>query len=94
MLPTSYPMLQTNFVTSADILWIHFNVHFFSTFVPCILILSSSLFIQNLPYYLRFLTLFVVFLGGWLGYVIAGFVFSDNLFSIHFYGISSFYGSM
>lgn len=47
-----------------------------------------------LPYYLRFLTLFVVFLGGWLGYVIAGFVFSDNLFSMHFYRISSFSGSM
>jgi NADH-ubiquinone oxidoreductase chain 5 len=26
-----------------------------------------------LPYYLRFLTLFVVFVGGWLGYEAAGF---------------------
>nr|YP_009351112.1 NADH dehydrogenase subunit 5 [Cylindrotermes parvignathus]AQP28589.1 NADH dehydrogenase subunit 5 [Cylindrotermes parvignathus] len=47
-----------------------------------------------LPYYLSFLTLFVVFLGGWLGYVMAGFVFSDNLFSMNFYSISSFSGSM
>jgi NADH-ubiquinone oxidoreductase chain 5 len=28
-----------------------------------------------LPYYLKFLTLFVVFVGGWLGYEISGFVF-------------------
>jgi hypothetical protein len=35
-----------------------------------------------LPYYLRFLTIFVVVLGGWLCYEIAGFVFSDRLFSI------------
>nr|AQP26605.1 NADH dehydrogenase subunit 5 [Kemneritermes sarawakensis] len=47
-----------------------------------------------LPYYLKFLTLFVVFLGGWLGYEMAGFTFSDNLFSTHLYGVSSFAGSM
>jgi NADH-ubiquinone oxidoreductase chain 5 len=47
-----------------------------------------------LPYYLKFLTLFVVFLGGWLGYEIAGFVFGDKLFSMYLYGISSFSGSM
>jgi len=33
-----------------------------------------------MPFYLRFLTLFVVFLGGWLGYGVAGF-FGDKLFS-------------
>nr|YP_010341420.1 NADH dehydrogenase subunit 5 [Nasutitermes tiantongensis]UOA64025.1 NADH dehydrogenase subunit 5 [Nasutitermes tiantongensis] len=47
-----------------------------------------------LPYYLSFLTLFVVFLGGWLGYEIAGFVFGDKLFSMYLYNISSFSGSM
>nr|AQP29371.1 NADH dehydrogenase subunit 5 [Trinervitermes sp. IND2] len=47
-----------------------------------------------LPYYLKFLTLFVVFLGGWLGYEVAGFVFGDKLFSMYLYNISSFSGSM
>nr|WMY24125.1 NADH dehydrogenase subunit 5 [Nasutitermes sp. 3 MLW-2023a]WMY24242.1 NADH dehydrogenase subunit 5 [Nasutitermes sp. 3 MLW-2023a] len=47
-----------------------------------------------LPYYLSFLTLFVVFLGGWLGYEIAGFVFGDSLFSMYLYNISLFSGSM
>nr|YP_009350124.1 NADH dehydrogenase subunit 5 [Nasutitermes diabolus]AQP26389.1 NADH dehydrogenase subunit 5 [Nasutitermes diabolus] len=47
-----------------------------------------------LPYYLKFLTMFVVFLGGWLGYEIAGFVFGDKLFSMYLYNVSSFSGSM
>nr|YP_009350826.1 NADH dehydrogenase subunit 5 [Hospitalitermes hospitalis]AQP27856.1 NADH dehydrogenase subunit 5 [Hospitalitermes hospitalis] len=47
-----------------------------------------------LPYYLSFLTLFVVFLGGWLGYEIAGFIFGDSLFSMYLYSMSSFSGSM
>ena len=47
-----------------------------------------------LPYYLRFLTLFVVFVGGWFGYRIAEFAFGDKLFSVHLYGTSSFAGSM
>nr|WMY24307.1 NADH dehydrogenase subunit 5 [Nasutitermitinae sp.] len=47
-----------------------------------------------LPYYLKFLTLFVVFMGGWLGYEIAGFVFGDKLFSMYLYNVSSFSGSM
>nr|AQP30264.1 NADH dehydrogenase subunit 5 [Tumulitermes sp. AUS49] len=47
-----------------------------------------------LPYYLSFLTLFVVFLGGWLGYEIAGFFFGDSLFSMYLYNVSSFSGSM
>jgi hypothetical protein len=33
-----------------------------------------------LPYYLKLLTLFVVFMGGWLGYEMAGFVFGDTYF--------------
>jgi NADH-ubiquinone oxidoreductase chain 5 len=47
-----------------------------------------------LPYYLRMLTLFVLFLGGWLGYEMASFAFSDNLFSMRLYVASSFAGSM
>nr|WNH36573.1 NADH dehydrogenase subunit 5 [Nasutitermes sp. 3 MLW-2023a] len=47
-----------------------------------------------LPYYLSFLTLFVVFLGGWLGYEIAGFALGDSLFSMYLYNISLFSGSM
>nr|AQP30323.1 NADH dehydrogenase subunit 5 [Rhynchotermes nasutissimus] len=47
-----------------------------------------------LPYYLSFLTLFVVFVGGWLGYEIASFVLGDSLYSVVFYSSSSFSGSM
>nr|AQP28937.1 NADH dehydrogenase subunit 5 [Procapritermes sp. G TB-2017] len=47
-----------------------------------------------LPYYLKFLTLFVIFLGGWLGYEMSMFTFSDNLFSTRLYDFSSFAGSM
>nr|YP_009250682.1 NADH dehydrogenase subunit 5 [Heterotermes tenuior]AMX23011.1 NADH dehydrogenase subunit 5 [Heterotermes tenuior] len=47
-----------------------------------------------LPYYLSFLTIFVVLLGGWLGYSISGFTFGDYLFSMYYYGVSSFSGSM
>ena len=42
----------------------------------------------------QFLTLFVVLVGGWFGYEIAGFALSDNLFSVRLYGVSSFAGSM
>jgi len=47
-----------------------------------------------LPHYLKFLTLFVVFVGRWLGYEIARFVLGDKLFSIYFYSASSFSGSL
>nr|YP_009351684.1 NADH dehydrogenase subunit 5 [Ruptitermes arboreus]AQP30386.1 NADH dehydrogenase subunit 5 [Ruptitermes arboreus] len=47
-----------------------------------------------LPYYLKFLTLLVLFIGGWVGYEMASFSFSDGLFSMHFYVVSSFSGSM
>jgi hypothetical protein len=38
-----------------------------------------------LPYYLKLLTLFVLFVGGWPGYEMAGFAFSDNLFTLRLY---------
>ena len=47
-----------------------------------------------LPYYLRFLTLLVIFIGGWIGYEVTGFVFGDSLFSMCWYGSSLFAGSM
>nr|AQP26791.1 NADH dehydrogenase subunit 5 [Pericapritermes latignathus] len=47
-----------------------------------------------LPYYLSFLTLFVLFVGGWLGYEMSNFMFGDNLFSFIMYKVSSFSGSM
>nr|AQP30579.1 NADH dehydrogenase subunit 5 [Odontotermes sp. BDIT085] len=47
-----------------------------------------------LPYYLSFLTLFVVVLGGWVGYGMAGFAFGDDLFSVNWYSSSFFSGSM
>nr|QXI86611.1 NADH dehydrogenase subunit 5 [Allognathotermes hypogeus]QXT44187.1 NADH dehydrogenase subunit 5 [Allognathotermes hypogeus] len=47
-----------------------------------------------LPYYLSFLTLFVLFVGGWLGYEVSGVSFGDSLFSLRWYVASSFAGSM
>jgi len=47
-----------------------------------------------IAYYLKFLTLFVVFIGGWLGYEIDRFVLGDKLFSVFFYNASSFSCSM
>nr|AIY62082.1 NADH dehydrogenase subunit 5 [Parrhinotermes browni] len=47
-----------------------------------------------LPYYLKFLTLLVLLLGGWLGYSLASFSFGDTLFFIRSYGLTSFFGSM
>lgn len=36
----------------------------------------------------------MVLLGGWLGYEVSSFSFGDYLFSIYYYGVSSFSGSM
>nr|QAX91162.1 NADH dehydrogenase subunit 5 [Schedorhinotermes longirostris] len=47
-----------------------------------------------LPSYLSLLTLFVLLLGGWLGYSLAGFNFGDVLFSLRGYDFISFFGSM
>nr|YP_010987443.1 NADH dehydrogenase subunit 5 [Macrotermes herus]WON65875.1 NADH dehydrogenase subunit 5 [Macrotermes herus] len=47
-----------------------------------------------LPYYLSFLTLLVIILGGWVGYGLAGFIFGDDLFSMFWYKSTSFSGSM
>nr|WSP02128.1 NADH dehydrogenase subunit 5 [Gesonula punctifrons] len=47
-----------------------------------------------LPYYLKFLTLFVVLLGSYLGYVVSDFNFSYSLFSMNLLSFFSFLGSM
>jgi hypothetical protein len=36
----------------------------------------------------------VVFIGGWIGYEVAGFVFGDTLFSMCLYSSSKLAGSM
>nr|QOL00563.1 NADH dehydrogenase subunit 5 [Choroedocus violaceipes] len=48
----------------------------------------------SLPYYLKFLTIFVVVLGSYLGYLISSFNFSDELFSLKMLSSVSFIGSM
>nr|YP_009727764.1 NADH dehydrogenase subunit 5 [Oxya agavisa]QHX99831.1 NADH dehydrogenase subunit 5 [Oxya agavisa] len=51
-------------------------------------------YIIVLPYYLKFLTIVVVLLGSYLGYLISNFDFSYNLFSLSMLSFVSFYGSM
>nr|AYM84954.1 NADH dehydrogenase subunit 5 [Abracris sp. OR222] len=51
-------------------------------------------YIIVLPFYLSFLTIMVVFLGSYLGYLISNFSFSHNLFSLSFSSFVSFSGSM
>nr|AKF02239.1 NADH dehydrogenase subunit 5 [Oxya hyla intricata] len=47
-----------------------------------------------LPYYLKFLTIIVVLLGSYLGYLISNFDFSRDLFSLKILSFVSFSGSM
>nr|YP_009729987.1 NADH dehydrogenase subunit 5 [Oxya hainanensis]QHX99828.1 NADH dehydrogenase subunit 5 [Oxya hainanensis] len=47
-----------------------------------------------LPFYLKFLTIIVVLLGSYLGYLISNFDFSYNLFSLKMLSFVSFSGSM
>nr|URX53831.1 NADH dehydrogenase subunit 5 [Glyptotermes sp. 13 AB-2022a] len=47
-----------------------------------------------LPFYLSFLIIFVSLLGGWFGYEFSKFNLGGSLFSLFFYGSSSFFGSM
>nr|YP_009667322.1 NADH dehydrogenase subunit 5 [Oxya japonica]ASC44536.1 NADH dehydrogenase subunit 5 [Oxya japonica] len=51
-------------------------------------------YIIVLPYYLKFLTIVVVLLGSYLGYLISNFDFSYNLFSLSMLSFVSFSGSM
>nr|YP_007627012.1 NADH dehydrogenase subunit 5 [Tristira magellanica]AGC22277.1 NADH dehydrogenase subunit 5 [Tristira magellanica] len=48
----------------------------------------------SLPYYLKLLTMFVVILGFYLGYLINNFVYSHDLFSLNMCYLFSFIGSM
>jgi hypothetical protein len=56
--------------------------------------LICPIFFICLPYYLRFLTLFVVFLGCWLGYEVAGFILVLIYFPYVDKSASSFTGSI
>nr|WES82316.1 NADH dehydrogenase subunit 5 [Glyptotermes angustus] len=47
-----------------------------------------------LSFYLKFLTIFVSLLGGWIGYELAKINLSGSLISLHFYNSSFFSGSM
>nr|YP_009228463.1 NADH dehydrogenase subunit 5 [Gonista bicolor]ALF99724.1 NADH dehydrogenase subunit 5 [Gonista bicolor] len=47
-----------------------------------------------LPYYLKFLTISVVILGSYLGYLISNFSFNNNLISLNMLSFVSFIGSM
>nr|URX53261.1 NADH dehydrogenase subunit 5 [Glyptotermes perparvus] len=47
-----------------------------------------------LSFYLKFLTIFVSLLGGWIGYELAKLNLSSSLFSLYFYSSSFFSGSM
>nr|YP_009351333.1 NADH dehydrogenase subunit 5 [Crenetermes albotarsalis]AQP29293.1 NADH dehydrogenase subunit 5 [Crenetermes albotarsalis] len=92
-----------NFVSSYSMIEINYNMMF-----GMIGLLIMSIFgggslmwlvfptpsVICLPYYLSFLTLFVVFVGGWFGYMMSSFAFGDDLISIHLYSTSSFVGSM
>nr|QOL00511.1 NADH dehydrogenase subunit 5 [Aiolopus thalassinus tamulus] len=51
-------------------------------------------YIIILPWYLKFLTLFVVILGSYFGYIISNVEFSYDLFSLKFLSFVSFVGSM
>nr|YP_002117900.1 NADH dehydrogenase subunit 5 [Gastrimargus marmoratus]ACA28974.1 NADH dehydrogenase subunit 5 [Gastrimargus marmoratus] len=47
-----------------------------------------------LPWYLKFLTLFVIIIGSYFGYVISDFIYSYSLFSLNFLSFVMFAGSM
>nr|QOL00719.1 NADH dehydrogenase subunit 5 [Oxya adentata] len=47
-----------------------------------------------LPWYLSFLTLFIIILGSYFGYVISDFNYCYNLFSLNFLSFVIFFGSM
>nr|AIY61952.1 NADH dehydrogenase subunit 5 [Caetetermes taquarussu] len=88
----SYSMIETNYNMMYGMIGLLIMSVFGGGFLMWLICPTPSMIC--LPYYLKFLTLFVVFLGGWLGYEMAGFIFGDGLFSICLYGVSSFSGSM
>jgi NADH-ubiquinone oxidoreductase chain 5 len=88
-----------NFVFSHSMVGTAYNIVFGMTGLLVISIFGGSFLmwlicptpsIICLPYYLRFFTVLVVVVGGWLGYGLAGSDFGDGLFSISYYGSSSF----
>nr|YP_010884253.1 NADH dehydrogenase subunit 5 [Epacromius tergestinus]WIW75312.1 NADH dehydrogenase subunit 5 [Epacromius tergestinus] len=51
-------------------------------------------YVVVLPWYLKFMTLFVVILGSYFGYLVSNIEFSYNLFSLNFLSFVTFAGSM
>nr|YP_007627038.1 NADH dehydrogenase subunit 5 [Lithidiopsis carinatus]AGC22329.1 NADH dehydrogenase subunit 5 [Lithidiopsis carinatus] len=51
-------------------------------------------YVVSLPYYLSFLTIFVVVVGSYLGYLMSNFGLFYNLISLKFFSVVSFAGSM
>nr|URH16522.1 NADH dehydrogenase subunit 5 [Prorhinotermes simplex]WMY24268.1 NADH dehydrogenase subunit 5 [Prorhinotermes simplex] len=92
-----------NFVSVSSITEVNYNMVFgmvglliMSIFGGCVLmwLICPTPSVICLPYYLSFLTMFVVVLGGWLGFSVAGLEASGSLFSMRFYKSSFFSGSM
>nr|AIY61575.1 NADH dehydrogenase subunit 5 [Prorhinotermes canalifrons] len=92
-----------NFVSTSSITEANYNMVFgmiglliMSVFGGCVLmwLICPTPSVICLPYYLSFLTMFVVILGGWLGFSMADFEVSSSLFSMRLYSSSFFSGSM
>nr|YP_009115118.1 NADH dehydrogenase subunit 5 [Neocapritermes taracua]AIZ68304.1 NADH dehydrogenase subunit 5 [Neocapritermes taracua] len=89
---SSYSMVETNYNMMSGMIGLLIMSVFGGGTLMWLICPTPSMIC--LPYYLKFLTLFVVFVGGWLGYEMAGFVLGDNLFSMRSYSVSLFVGSM
>nr|YP_009351632.1 NADH dehydrogenase subunit 5 [Cephalotermes rectangularis]AQP30173.1 NADH dehydrogenase subunit 5 [Cephalotermes rectangularis] len=88
----SYSMVESNYNMMFGMIGLLIMSIFGGGFLMWLICPTPS--VICLPYYLSFLTLFVVFVGGWIGYEVAGFFFGDKLFSVYLYNVSSFSGSM
>nr|AIY61887.1 NADH dehydrogenase subunit 5 [Acanthotermes acanthothorax] len=89
---SSFSMVETGYSMVSGMIGLLFMSIFGGSSLMWLICPTPS--VVCLPYYLSFLTLFVIFVGGWVGYEVANFVFGDSLFSSYWYGSSSFAGSM
>nr|AIY61900.1 NADH dehydrogenase subunit 5 [Basidentitermes aurivillii] len=88
----TYSMVETNYNMMFGMIGLLIMTVFGGGFLMWLICPTPS--VICLPYYLSFLTLFVVFVGAWIGYSVAGFAFGDKLFSMYLYSTSSYVGSM
>nr|YP_009350657.1 NADH dehydrogenase subunit 5 [Odontotermes minutus]AQP27570.1 NADH dehydrogenase subunit 5 [Odontotermes minutus] len=89
---SSYSMVETSYNMVFGMVGLLVMSIFGGSFLMWLICPTPS--VVCLPYYLSFLTLFVVIVGGWLGYGLAGLAFGDGLFSMNWYSSSFFSGSM